>query len=407
MFAGRLEEQLTLEKILHQTKLGNPQHFLIDGERGIGKTSLLYYLQSVAEGKIATPENLRYNFVVLNLALEPTTSYDDIVRKVGTELRRVVAERCIPEEYLKTAWDFLKRWEVAGVKYNRSSTEVPAVELLNELAGSIEGTLRKLSSIDGILVLIDEADNPPTSAGLGRFVKLLTERLGSIGCEKTAVGLAGQTGVVRKLAKSHPSAPRLLQILTLDPLSVDERRSVITLGLKAAKEYNAVDVTIDGDAADWICEMSEGYPHFVQQFAYSAFDADADNTIDLKDVLRGANSQNGAFHQLGQKYFHPMYFERIMSEDYRAVLRAMSEHLDAWVTKQQVRKATALKGSVLNDAIKALKERHIIIAKPGCQGVYRLPSRSFAVWIKAYSQQPAPETGQATSVTAEKPSAGA
>lgn len=50
MFAGRYHEMLALEKALFQTKNGNPTHFLIDGERGIGKSSLLFNVEGVATG---------------------------------------------------------------------------------------------------------------------------------------------------------------------------------------------------------------------------------------------------------------------------------------------------------------------------------------------------------------------
>lgn len=41
MFVGRLEEINAIERCLFQAKNGNPQHFLVQGERGIGKSSLL------------------------------------------------------------------------------------------------------------------------------------------------------------------------------------------------------------------------------------------------------------------------------------------------------------------------------------------------------------------------------
>jgi hypothetical protein len=44
-----------------------------------------------------------------------------------------------------------------------------------------------------------------------------------------------------------------------------------------------------------------------------------------------------------------------------------------------------LKKPHLNNALQALKTRGIIIIpKPSQQGVFRLPTKSFAAWIKAY-----------------------
>src|SRR5690349_2379679 len=78
--------------------------------------------------------------------------------------------------------------------------------------------------------------------------------------------------------------------------------------------------------------------------------------------------------------------EQIGSDAYRAVLRAMSEHSDGWVTKAQIRKATGISESKLTNAINALKTRRIIVPQPGSAGVYKLPTASFPFWIKAYTK---------------------
>ena len=70
MFAGRGEELVTLEGVLFQTRAKNPQHFLITGERGIGKSSLLYYLQLIAKGRIDTTENAKFRFLTVSTELD-------------------------------------------------------------------------------------------------------------------------------------------------------------------------------------------------------------------------------------------------------------------------------------------------------------------------------------------------
>jgi ABC-type uncharacterized transport system fused permease/ATPase subunit len=37
---GREEEMIIIEQSLFQTKNGNPQHFLVEGEHGLGKSSI-------------------------------------------------------------------------------------------------------------------------------------------------------------------------------------------------------------------------------------------------------------------------------------------------------------------------------------------------------------------------------
>jgi len=350
--------------MLFQTKNGNPHHFLIQGERGIGKSSLLFFLQLIAGGHIESVRSGLFNFVTVSVELEPSTDYYEIVRKIGTSLRASLGQHKPVEELLKTVWNFVKNWEVMGVKYSPAERAAIPQEMLDELIGAIARTV---------------------AAHLGQFIKTFTGRLTKLGCNKIAVGLAGITGIMNKLRESHESSPRILRVLTLEPLLPAERVEVIRKGLKVAEETNGFEVTITEDAEKTIAGFSEGYPHFIQQFAYSAFEADTDNNIDQDDVRQGSTGENGAFEQLGVRYFQHLYFDQIGSNAYRAVLHAMAPHLDGDVTKQQIREKAGISETKLTNAIAALKARNIIIPKEGTKGVYRLPNKSFAVWVGAFT----------------------
>ena len=391
MFAGRYDECVALEKALFQTKNGNPAHFMIDGERGIGKSSLLFNLFSVAMGRVTTfEESQSFNFVVVSISLDASHTYSDIVHSIGSELRRQLSEREQLKDLARNAWDFIKKWEVAGVRFrNEHKEELKDTELVEELSFAIAQSLENIGGeVDGILVLIDEADKPPASANLGALLKLLTERLKVRNCSRVCFGLAGLPSLREKLRKSHESSLRLFNVFALQPLSIPDCTSVIRRGLDEAKAKNGFEVKIEADAELTLSYITEGYPHFIQQFAYCAFDSDTDNVIDAADVLEGAYDKDaGALRQLGLKYFEKQYFDQIGSDEYRQVLRVMAKRLDNWVTKAAIRKETSqIKGSTLDNALTALKSRGIIVPKAGAKGIYKLPSRSFAVWIRAYTQ---------------------
>jgi transcription initiation factor IIE alpha subunit len=52
-------------------------------------------------------------------------------------------------------------------------------------------------------------------------------------------------------------------------------------------------------------------------------------------------------------------------------------------TRAEIINASGVKPTQVTNALKALRERHIILSNDKRQGEYRLPTRSFAVWIKA------------------------
>jgi hypothetical protein len=62
-----------------------------------------------------------------------------------------------------------------------------------------------MGAVEGVLLLIDEADRPASEANLGQLCNLLSERLAKRGCEKVCIGLAGLPALLGKLMANHPT----------------------------------------------------------------------------------------------------------------------------------------------------------------------------------------------------------
>jgi len=384
MFVGRIDEIRAIERCIFQSINGNPQHFLIQGERGIGKSSLLYYIERIAEGKIEPLIGGKFSLLTISIDLGGCNSQIDIIRKIGRALKSSLSGMDVVKSSAKKAWDWLSGWEVLGVRYHKDQTELDPEELCEELVGIIASISASASDkIDGILLLIDEADRPTSDAGLGELLKSLTERLARSDCSKFLIGLAALPTILGKLRESHESSPRLFHTMLLEPLSTDERKKVVTISLDVANKKNAEKTEISNDGLDLLADLSEGYPHFIQQFSYCAFEKDENNIIDAEDVRNGAFDEGGALAQLGDKFFNDMYHARISSEDYRRVLDAMASHGDEWVNRQTIIRESGVSESNVNNAFLALKAKQIILQDETRRGVYRLPTRSFAAWINA------------------------
>lgn len=383
MFCGRIEEVRHAERALFQTKHGNPQHFLFEGERGIGKSSLFRFVDWFARGDIPTLSGDTLRFMVVNVELREMMGHGEVIDRIMRELQNQISSHAKLKELSKNAWEFISRFEAFGVRY-RQNEDVARREGLDGLTTtSLDLLTDAASEIDGILILIDEADKPQYTAHLGELCKLMTERLSYRGCERVSIGLAGLPGLVSKLRASHESSPRVFEVLSLEPLTSDERLAVIQRGLEDARAKNGFRTQITDEASDNIATLSEGYPHFIQQFAYCAFDADSDNNIDVSDVLAGAFSEHGALDQLGKRYFADLYIDQIGSDDYRKVLVAMAESSDAWVTRPRIIESSGVKERIVDNALRVLKDRRIIIQSDRVRGEYRLPTKAFAAWIRA------------------------
>jgi hypothetical protein len=392
MFVGRVPELQRLESVLVQTKAGNPQSFLITGERGIGKTSLLDFIKWAASGQVSllgSKSNIR--FLVVHIDIEASTTRLSLIKKIERALHFELAKTESARSFLKGAWDFISRIEAGGVAM-REQTPQDEESLLDEFGYSLAATVSRVveaseddlfaARYDGLLLLVDEADNACEELGLGAFVKLTMERLQRRGCTRACFGLAGLPELPTVLTKSHPSALRVFEQLKLDALSADEVGRVVEVCLAKANEQNPTSTTIDDNAKAALVMLSEGYPHFIQQFGYSAFEYDTDNVLSVADVMSGAVLGKGcAIEAIGDRYYRDAFYNKIKKDSYREVLRIMAEKSNEWVTKSDIKAKFKGKGQILDNALNALRKRHIILCKEGSKGVYRLQHRGFALWI--------------------------
>jgi hypothetical protein len=392
MFVGRSRELEVLRGQLARTKAGRPAHFSLIGERGIGKSSLLNHIKALAKGA----DQGSFKFLVIDTDLQTSTSQVGLMKKIEYGLKRELESADRTRALLATAWDFLQRVEGAGFKINRNTEQVIDDVLLEQFADALAETAKKLcsesgltsgpSKYDGIMILIDEADKG-RNVDLGVFIKLLTERLQRRECYNVIVGIAGLPELRTLLLQSHPSSLRVFEELYLERLWDTDIVKVIQLCLARASRENNRRTTITLGAQEALIALSEGLPHFVQQFGFSAFAADKDFVLDEDDVSSGAFGSNGALQTIGDRYYRDSFYNRIQKESYREILRIMARHLDDWVPKATIRAAFSGSASVLDSALKSLRERGVILSKEGERGVYRLEQKGFALWI-LYSADP-------------------
>jgi hypothetical protein len=400
MFAGRVNEIDRIETILLETRNGNPTNLLIIGERGIGKTSLLLFTKYLAEGGISINDG-HLDFMTIFVSLDKRTSVGVLAQKMKTATVRQFRDSKDAFQVLKDVWSFIQRIEVCGTKIRDKSTYVAGeAEIFENFTYSIVDTVKAITSKenaisklgftkpkDGLVIFIDEADNAPEELDLGTLIKQLSEKLVADNCNNVLIVLAGLPDICKGLTASHGSALRLFEELELFPLSHNDVKRVIHLGLEEANIKNSDKVEITEKALDLIVMFSEGYPHFVQQFGYSSYAFDKDNLIDDEDVQTAAFSVGGAFDLIGDRYYKDMYFNKIKKDSYRQVLKIMSVKWNEWISKKYIRSHFEGKDTTLDNALMALASRNLILKKPGARGIYRLQWVGFAFWIKLFAKQ--------------------
>ncbi len=397
MFAGRLDEISSLENGLHQTKNGNISNFLLTGERGIGKSSLIGYLKPTAQGFITSSDYDKFNFVVVNTVISHKSTLISFIKLIERNLKREIEKIGKAEKvrsFFDDTWSFVQRLKIMDSGIDKAQANDDLDLIIDDFSYSLSETSKRITNPDsgeiakdGIMIIVDEADNACPDLHIGYFFKVVTELLQQNGCDNVMFILAGLPDVVEKLTISHESSMRVFTQLIVKELKPDDRKYVINRGLEVGNEKNDEDTTISTDARNMISTLSEGYPHFIQQFSYSAFEANTDGEISEDDVATGAFRQGGALDAIGSRYYQSLYNEQIKSDEYREVLEIMAESMNSWIKKSEIREKFTGNDHTVSDALKALTTRKIILKNPSKLGEYRLQHKGFALWIKLFGRR--------------------
>ena len=395
MFAGRADELKLLEGGLNQTKHGEPANFLITGDRGIGKSSLLLFLDAIAKVDVKGLDGGQFNFVVINLSISDKMNLLTFLKIVENNVRREIGKTEVARKFLTDTWSFVQRLRVMDSGIERSEKEQDEEVVLDEFASSLADTCNRIvkpindgeNKKDGILFIVDEADNAIAELRLGYFIKTVTEDLQKKNCNNVMFVVTGLPETIQKLKASHESSVRAFHPVKIKELLPNDRKWIVDLGIKKANDINLDKTSVTEDAKEQISSLSEGYPHFIQQFAYCAFKQDTNLVMDSDDVVNSAFADGGALDSIGNRYYESDFYQKIKSDEYRQVLTIMSNRMNSWIKKAEIRAEFTGSETKLTNALKALTDRKIILKNNERDGEYRLQQRGFALWIQLFGNR--------------------
>jgi len=394
MFAGRIEEIKLLEQGLHQTKNSHPCNFLVTGERGIGKSSLMMILKEFSSGAFESLDHGSFDFITINGVISERMNLMTLVKLIDRNLKRELGKVESVRKFMEGTWDFVQRIRIMDSGIEKKSIPEESDLIINDFSYSLAETCKRIvnpekgeEKKDGILFIIDEADNSCDELHVGYFFKVVTELLQQNGCHNVMFVVVGLPEISEKLAKSHESSLRIFNHIKVKELNPRDRTYVIEKGMEEGNRLNTEQTTITDSAKRHISTLSEGYPHFIQQFAHSAFEENSDGEISDGDVLAGAFDDGGAIDAIGSRYYASDFHSKIKSDEYRQVLSIMAEKMNAWIKKSEIRVKFTGADQTLTDALVALTQRNIILKNESIRGEYRLQQRGFALWIKLFGSR--------------------
>jgi type II secretory pathway predicted ATPase ExeA len=255
------------------------QHLLVTGLRGVGKTVLLGKLAAVAE-------HAGYRVIRVE-----ALGGDDTIRSLLRQARRIVEEldggakvaralRSIESVSLTVAGTGVAIERQAD-RADREALADVIVDLAAAAAGEDLGIMLALDEAQ----VLDRHDLRRLLAGV--------HRCGQDGLPLYCL-LAGLPNLVGEVARAATYAERMFTVADLGPLTPGQ---VVQAVVEPAED---IGVSWSSQATDQIVDRSDGFPFFVQTWAYHTWNAATDEPISAADVARAAPN---ADHALDSSFF--------------------------------------------------------------------------------------------------------
>lgn len=319
-----------------RNRLGKPaRSFMFVGLRGVGKTVLLNEVQSIAEEEGAITEFFEVNN---NSSLSV-----EIVASLRAALLKLDRIKGVNEQ-VKRGLRVLKSFvSVLRMKYKDLEF---SIGVDNEIGVADSGTLsRDLADLfvavgaaakarkKSIVVLIDEIQNLPTEEFEALIIAV--HKTNQKNLPIMIVG-AGLPQLITLSANTKSYVERLFEYPTIGSLDDDAaRRALIAPAMEAKVEFNE-------DAVNSIVQQTKGYPYFLQEWRYQAWNIAKKSPITIADIRKASKL---ALKRLDENFFRSRYVR--LTDSQRDYLMAMSElgsgpYKTSEIAKKMGKKSSAL-----------------------------------------------------------------
>lgn len=278
-FSGREEQVDEVIDALYQIANGNPKHTIITGDRGIGKSSLLYQSKLLAMGNntLATRFKLdlginKYNFITVWHDIDQDQNLKKIIYGLLKDLQTKLSK------ILKKMNFELDLGGILTISKNED-TDISIAEYVELFYGQVAKAYEEVKKTDknGIIFFVDEIDRIPPETGIASFFKLAAEKLNREGLKNIGFICAGITGAVQKLETEHASILRTFRDIPIPRLGLEDSRNILQKG------FDSVGYTYEEEIFSSAFHLGAGFPEPIHLLGSEMLSVTDTNKITMND----------------------------------------------------------------------------------------------------------------------------
>ncbi len=370
VFGGRIEEltfvQKRLDRLLHSKFR---EHFLVLGDWGIGKSSLLRECRRVCQAR---------GYLASFVRLEPFEAGTRLIDVTRSIVEGILRDIPFPVSRLKRVSEFFESIGVSvlgsGIEFSRSSRkDSPSPQaFLHDTLSRLWMDLKDEATV--IVILLDDLDNLLAVPEIVMTLKQ-TLALDAIRDARILVGMSctsQRSKHIPSIRKHHPLSRYFVHRLELDPLTHTEVRDTVLHSL------SGTGVTFSRDTVERIFTQTEGHPFEMQVLAHHLFDSQLSGRVEDRVWEKALES---AVRDMGLAVFDHLYDQASKQE--AKVLR-MIAIADKPQTAQGIRDTLSRGPSKMASAnvskcLQRLLEKRLVARI--ARGRYDIPDRMFRAYL--------------------------
>jgi len=321
LFVGRQDQ---LDRIIRrgvgQVEHGKPISIFVQGEYGIGKSSIARYVQFLAAEK--------YSLLPIYAILNPVQTPEDLAARIVEATMHSGQVHPSRGEKVK-AWlaRYIGKQDLLGFTVNLEALRADAAKFasVHGLLDFLRQALEK-SGTNGIFLVLDEING---LANLPWFAQLLKSLVDTNALAVKPLPLlmmiCGTDEKRRRLIENHQSVERIFDVIDIERLSEDEMREFFQ------RAFEQVGSKVTEEGMHVLTLYSAGFPKVMHLIGDSAYWNDQDLVIDEQDAMIAVGT---AAEDFGRKYVDQQVLAALKSQDYRSILSKIAS--DVRFLKQEI-----------------------------------------------------------------------
>ncbi len=376
LFTGRKEQIESIEiKGIRQVAEGKPIAIYVQGEYGIGKTSIARVMQYLAETK--------YNLHGIYVSLGGAHTLEEMAKSI---LEGIVRSGAWEPKKLETIRDIMAKYignvELFGISLNMEAikADAPNIATASSLLSFLSQTLERLrpTGTKGIFLILDEINGIVNESKFSHFIKGLVDT-NAVSPKPLPIllMLCGVEEKRRTMIRNFEPIGRIFDIIEIKPLENQEVQSFFN------KAFLSINTVLDSEAVELMVHYSAGFPKIMHHIGDSIYWQNNDNVVSKDDALLGVLN---AADDIGKKYVDQQVYSELHSKDYRSILQKIGKYFAENKTQGSL-KTSEIK-EILNESekkkfnnfLRKMKDLKVLLQEP-IKGEYRFSSRMVQLYI--------------------------